>query len=56
MDFSKYGKKQVGTCESCEFYVYDEYTDSYTCNMNLDEDEMAGFLSQNTKGCHYYKF
>ena len=56
MDFSKYGKKQAGTCESCEFYVYDEYTDSYTCDMNLDEDEMAGFLSRNTGGCHYYRF
>ena len=34
-----YTARGGGSCESCEFYVYDEYTDSYTCSMNLDEDE-----------------
>ena len=56
MDFSKYGPKRKSSCESCEFYQYDEYTDSYTCSMNLDEDEMAGFLSYSNKECHYYRF
>ena len=56
MDFSKYGKKQAGTCESCEFYVYDEYTEEYSCSLSLDEDEMGDFLGLNTKGCHYYRY
>lgn len=56
MDFSKYGPKTQANCESCEFYQYDEYTDSYTCTMNLDEDEMVSFLSHSTGGCHYYRF
>ena len=56
MDFSKYGKKQQGTCDTCEFYVYDEYTDSYSCNLSLDEDEMVNFISRSTGGCHYYRF
>ncbi len=56
MDFSKYGHKPKSSCESCEFYEYDEYTDSYTCNMKLDEDEMAGFLGGNTRGCPYYRY
>lgn len=56
MDFSKYGHKHAASCESCEFYEYDEYTDSYSCNMRLDEDEMAGFLSGNTRTCPYYRF
>ena len=56
MDFSKYGPKRQANCESCEFYQYDDYADSYTCTMNLDEDEMAGFLSHSTSGCHYYRF
>ncbi len=56
MDFSKYGPKRQANCESCEFYQYDEYTDSYTCTMNLDEDEMAGFISHSTGSCHYYRF
>ena len=43
-------------CESCEYYDYDEYTDSYSCTMALDEDEMNAFLGGRTAGCHYYKF
>ena len=56
MDFSKYGYKHACSCESCEFYEYDEYTDSYTCNMKLDEDEMASFISGRTRACPYYRF
>ena len=56
MDFSKYGPKQKASCDSCEFYEYDEYTDSYFCKMNLDEDEMISFLSNTSNGCHYYRY
>ena len=56
MDFSKYGIKRKPACESCEYYEYDEYTDTYGCNLSLDEDEMGDFLGFNTKGCPYYKF
>ncbi|MBR2466577.1 MAG: hypothetical protein IKB38_06580 [Clostridia bacterium] len=56
MDFSKYGKKHAASCETCEFYTYDEYTDTYSCNLSLDEDEMTDFLGGHTKGCPYYRF
>ena len=56
LDFSKYGPRRAASCESCEFYQYDEYTDSYCCTMNLDEDEMSSFLAGNSNGCHYYRF
>lgn len=56
MDFSKYRKHSGGSCESCEFYQYDDYTDSYTCTLSLDEDEMASFVSGMTKECKYYRF
>ena len=56
MDFSKYGYKPNASCESCEFYEYDEYTDSYSCTMNLDEDEMISFLGGQTRGCPYYRY
>ena len=42
--------------DGCEFYEYDEYTDTYSCTLSLDEDEMVGFLGDNTKGCHYYRY
>ena len=56
MDFSKYGIKHKASCESCEFYQYDEYTDDYSCTLSLDEDEMSDFLGALTGECHYYRF
>ena len=31
-------------CESCEFYDYDEDSDSYCCNVGLDQDEYEKFV------------
>ena len=56
MDFSKYGIKHKASCESCEFYQYDEYTDTYSCSLSLDEDEMADYVSGLTRDCKYYRF
>ncbi|MDD3339749.1 MAG: DUF6472 family protein [Lachnospiraceae bacterium] len=43
------------SCESCANYVYDEEEDYYECEMNLDEDEMARFLSEPYFACPYYQ-
>ncbi len=56
LDFSKYTKQPAQSCDSCEFYDYDEYTDSYTCQMHLDEDEMLQFLSGTYNHCPYYRY
>ena len=56
MDFSKYGYRPTASCESCEYYQYDDDADGYCCTLSLDEDEMVSFISGNTRGCHYYKF
>ena len=56
LDFSKYTPKKPSSCESCEFYVYDEYTEEYSCSLSLDEDEMGDFLGGNVNGCKYYRF
>ena len=56
LDFSKYGHKHKASCESCEYYVYDEYDDIYSCSLSLDEDEMAEFLGNSMRECKYYKF
>ena len=36
-------------------YVYDEDYECYTCEMDLDEDEMAKFLADEWKDCPYYQ-
>ena len=48
-------KKQQGSCESCMYYEYDEDYECYTCEVNLDEDEMAHFITGNFRQCPYFK-
>lgn len=43
-------------CESCAYYEFDDEANCCVCTMNLDEDEMQHFLSQQTTNCGYYKF
>ena len=45
-----------GRCEECEFYDYDELTDTYSCQVALDEDELAEFVSGQTGRCPYFRF
>jgi hypothetical protein len=35
------------------YYAYDEYTDTYVCDADFDEDEMVALLSAKN-GCPYY--
>ena len=49
-------KKIAGTCETCVFYDFDEDFDAYVCLVNLDQDELARFLSGSTGSCPYYRF
>ncbi len=41
-------------CEECVYYNYDEETDSYFCDVDLDEDEMERFLRGGTQSCPFY--
>ena len=34
-------QKGSARCEACEFYDYDEYSDTYCCEVSLDEDELT---------------
>ena len=35
-------------------YIYDEDDDSYSCMVQLDEDEMYHYLTRRSKSCPYY--
>ena len=48
--------KHTGGCESCMYYEYDEEYECYTCEMDLDEDEMAHFMLDQKFDCPYYRF
>ena len=49
------GAHTVDKCESCAFYSYDEVYDDYVCEMDLDEDEMARFLSGHSEAWLYLR-
>ena len=41
-------------CDFCAYYDYDEETEQYVCDIDLDEDEMVNFLSYSTQNCPYF--
>ena len=43
------------SCDYCANYVYDEESESYYCDVNLDEDEMYRFLSGTQQECPYFR-
>lgn len=51
----KVKKSNQTSCESCSNYVYDEDYGYYICEADLDEDDMARFLSSQEFACPYYQ-
>ena len=43
------------SCDYCAYYAYDEEYDCYFCDMNLDEDEMARFMTKTLSECPYFR-
>ncbi len=41
-------------CEHCAHYIYDDEYECYICDINLDEDEMAKFITGTVRDCHYF--
>ena len=50
-------KKQgpLTSCDTCGNYVYDDDYGYYLCEADLNEDEMAAFLSNQRFVCPYYQ-
>ncbi|MCM1499139.1 MAG: DUF6472 family protein [Clostridium sp.] len=42
-------------CEQCVHYVYDEDWECYSCDVNLDEDDMVKFLQGRNTGCSFFR-
>ena len=45
---------KVTNCEDCNNFVYDEESETYYCEMELDEDEYMKFVSASFYNCPYY--
>lgn len=43
-------------CEECMHYTYDDEYECYSCEMDLDQDEMEQFMRGNFKNCPFYEY
>ena len=43
------------SCESCTYYIYDEDSDSYVCDKNMDEDEYIRLMTDRYFQCPFYR-
>ena len=48
--------RKVSNCEDCVHYDYNEETEAYECNQDLDEDELVRFLKGDNANCPYYRY
>ena len=48
--------RKVSNCEDCVHYDYNEETEAYECNQDLDEDELVKFLKGDNANCPYYRY
>jgi len=49
-------KKAETNCESCYHYVFDDDSECHICQIDLDEDEMAKFITDSFRHCPYYQY
>lgn len=42
-------------CETCVFYVYDEFADCYDCLASMDEDDAVRMMESRKAQCPYYR-
>ncbi len=42
-------------CEQCVHYIYDEEWECYSCDVNLDEDDMVKFLQGRNTNCSFFR-
>lgn len=49
-------KPHAASCDTCEFFDWDEDLQRYVCIANLDEDEYYRVNSSPSGRCPFYKF
>ncbi len=42
-------------CDNCMYFEYDEEFEEYECQVYLDEDELARYISESHKACPYFR-
>lgn len=42
-------------CETCANYFYDEEFEDYICDVNMDEDDLIRYMTNQHQSCIYYR-
>ena len=42
------------SCDTCAYLTYDDETEEYVCDINMDEDDFSRLINSKFKGCPYY--
>lgn len=50
------GETNFGNCDNCIHYYFDDESECYVCDMDLDQDEMRLFIIGDFKQCPYFRF
>ncbi|MBQ8084578.1 MAG: hypothetical protein IJ232_00555 [Lachnospiraceae bacterium] len=45
----------LASCDTCAYMIYDEEYEDYVCDINMDEDDYGRLMSNDFKGCPYYR-
>ncbi len=45
----------MAECDSCANYAYDDEFEEYYCDIDMDEDDLVRYLSDNHTTCPYYR-
>lgn len=42
-------------CESCAYYTWDEETEEYVCEADMDQDDYGRLTESRFRGCRFYR-
>jgi len=45
----------MNQCDTCLFYIYDDVSQEYFCDCDMDEDELLQLMSSKERSCPYYR-
>ena len=49
------GREMSNECDTCANYSYDEEYEEYFCDVNMDEDDYARFITSSYESCPYFQ-
>ena len=45
----------MASCDTCAYFIYDEETEEWECDVNMDEDDYVRLVTDRHSSCPYYR-